>query len=245
MEGADGLISPDLLPYDNVIFRTGPDRPGQTVSEFLLRRKGGSLAFPYRAGTEHVQIHFSTSRDDSMATASTAAVLATVHDGRWAGDPRRRLIALGIQRPARPMVLGRPIELDGFAIDRFFVRTGDHRGGYRLPSEASADPNEAVVTGLTKSRQRPWLVLTVGMDRLAACSSLRYRKSDRNLTLVCDPLPAEELTAARSSLRQPPGSIGSASPSTSFPSSRVGRPAYQPLQRSQTDCTSVPPSTTW
>lgn len=188
VEGADGLISPDLLPYDNVIFRTGPDRPGQTVAEVLLSRNKGSLAFPYRAGAENVRIHFSTAREDSMATASAAALLAPVHDGRWAGEPRRRLIALGVERPARPMILERPIDLGGLAVDRFFVRTGDHRGDYRLPSDASNDPNEAIVTGLTKSRQRPWLVLTVGMDRLSSCSSLRYRKADRRLTLVCDGL---------------------------------------------------------
>jgi hypothetical protein len=186
VEGADGLISPDLLPYDNVIFRTGPDRAGQTVAEVLLSRKQGSLSFPYRAGNRTVPIYFSTSRDDSMATASAGALLAQLQGGRWAGDPRRHLIALGIGRPARPMVLERPIDLGGFAIARFFVRTGDHRGDYRLPTDVSADPGEVVVTGLTKSRQRAWLVLTVGMDRLSSCSSLRYRKADRRLTLICD-----------------------------------------------------------
>lgn len=188
VEGADGLISPDLLPYDNVIFRTGPDKPGQKVSEVLLSRREGSLTYPYRAGTGTVQVHFSTSRDESMATASAAALLAPLHGGRWAGDPRRRLIALGVERPARPMVLERPIDLGGLGIGRFFVRTGDHRGDYRLPSDPSADPSEVVVTGLTRSRQRPWLVLTVGMDRLSSCSSLRYNKADRRLTLVCDGL---------------------------------------------------------
>jgi hypothetical protein len=186
VEGADGLISPELLPFDNVIFRIGPERPGQTVAEIPLRLEQGSLDFPYRTGGRIVRIHFSTARDDSMATASAAALLAQPHAGRWVGAPRRHLIALDVERPVRPLILKRPIDLDGFAIARFFVRIGDHRGGYRLPGEASPDPSEIVVTGLTRSRQRAWLVLTVGLDRLSGCSSIRYRKADRHLILVCD-----------------------------------------------------------
>jgi hypothetical protein len=86
------------------------------------------------------------------------------------------------------MRLERPLDLSGFRVADLMVRVADHRGRYRLPGDAQQqDPDEIVVTGDVE-RQPARLFLTIGAERLSACSSLVYARASRTLTLRCLPL---------------------------------------------------------
>jgi hypothetical protein len=188
VSGADGTISPEDLPYDRVVFRLHPEAAGEVTSTVTLAfQRGTGLFMPITNGGQTIQVQFSTLQPLTLATASTGALLAASLDGSWSGEPRDALIEFGVSRPVRPMRLARPLAFADFALDGLNVRTGDHRGAYELPSDASADPDEIVVTG-NLSRQRARLTMTIGLDRLDRCSSLIYERPTRTLTMRCLPL---------------------------------------------------------
>lgn len=183
---ADGIISPAALPFDNVTLEWSTRSAGEPAVVLPMRYDHGrGLFFPYNAGGETIIVRLSTVQPLSMATASAAALIAAAHGGGWSGEPRREHIRFGVERPVRPMVLSRPVDLSGFAVGRFLVRTSDNRGGYRLPTDAPADPDEIVVTAKAKDKQPTNLHLTLGMDRLGACGSITYRKASQSLVMRC------------------------------------------------------------
>lgn len=187
VDGADGLISPHDLPYDRVIFRLRPEQAGEVETELRMAfSRGGGLAVPVAVGAQTVGVQFSTLQPASLATASAGAHLAAELGGAWDGDDREARIEFGVSRPVRPMRFARPLALGGFGVDRMLVRTRDHRGAFQLPSDGSEDPDEIVVTG-NVARQRARLFLTVGLDRLSACSSLTYERATKRLILRCAP----------------------------------------------------------
>lgn len=184
LAGVDGIISVANLPFDRVVLRLGPPREGETVLSLQLDYGHEiGLYFPYALGERTLPIQFSLWRQDNMSTAAAGALLANSHGGGWLGDYARRTINFGVDRPVRPMALGRPIDLHGLAVGQFLVRTGDYRGGYALPSD-SADPDEIVVTA-TGNYQSARLNLTLGSNQFARCSSLTYEGQSRRLTLSC------------------------------------------------------------
>jgi hypothetical protein len=186
IDGADGLIGPASLPFDRVTFALGPARPGETATVVPMRlapRLG--LTATLNAGDRPVAVQFALFAPDSLATAAAGALLAAAHDGAWTGAVRRQAIRFGVERPARPMRLARPAALAGFRFDRLVVRTSDNRGDLALPADPDADPGEILVTGA--SRQRAYYALTIGMDRLAQCSSLVWDNRGGTLTLNCLP----------------------------------------------------------
>ena len=190
VEGADGLISPHDLPYDNVTFRLRPEQPGEVTTSLVMDfSRSTGLHVPLAIGTARAFLQFSTLQPNTLATASFGALVAAERGGTWDGEPRDARIEFGVTRPVRPMQLATPLRLDSFAFDHLLVRTRDFRGDYQLPTDASEDPDEIVVTG-ERARQRARLYATVGLDRLSACSSLVYTRATRTLTMRCLPLEA-------------------------------------------------------
>ncbi|HZF94310.1 MAG TPA: hypothetical protein VEZ20_05480 [Allosphingosinicella sp.] len=196
VEGAEGIISPHELPYDNVVFRLRDPQPGEVETRLQMAfNRAGGLYAPLVLGDRTVFVEFSLLQPHSLATASAGALVAASHGGEWSGEARPALIKFGIERPIRPMRLARPLEIGGFALSALHVRTGDHRGNFQLPpdaapppsSEAGQDPDEIVVTGNVQ-RGRARLYTTIGLDRLSACSSLTYTQATKTLTLRCLPL---------------------------------------------------------
>jgi hypothetical protein len=186
--GADGVISPHDLPYDNVTFRLRPEAPGEVTTLLTMEfTRGAGLVFPMTVSGRPIAVQFSTRQALTLATASAGAVVAESQSGQWAGESREALIEFGVSRPVRPMRLARPLEIGTFRVSDIFVRTGDHRGDFQLPPDAAQDPDEIVVTGNIR-RQRARLFMTVGFDRLSSCSSLSYARATRQLTLRCLPL---------------------------------------------------------
>jgi len=185
IDGADGVISVALLPYDSVTFRLGAPRAGEgavTLALDYVTELG--LYYPYPLEGRALPVQFSLWKPASIGTAAAGALLAQGRAGAWAGDHDRRPISFGVLRPVRPMALGRPIDLGFARVGGFLVRTGDYRGGYALPAETDADPDEIVVTA-ARAMQAARLNLVLGADQFAACSSLRYARAGRSLTLSC------------------------------------------------------------
>lgn len=185
VEGADGLISPAALPYERVIFELGPEQPGEASSAYpMTYTREYGLLFAHRIGDQAIQFQFSTVKRRSMATAAAGAHIAQVHGGSWSGEPFEQLIEYGVRRPVRALALQQPLALDGFPLREFLVRTSDNLGNHDLPPEPSEDPREIVVTGV-RNRQDAVYMLTIGLDRLSACSRLIYTGPEHRLELRC------------------------------------------------------------
>ncbi len=187
-EGADGLISPSVIPENRVTLKLGPAMQGERtivldVDHSMIRGFRHKLA----VGDESLWITFAPERPMSVATAASGAHLAETNDGHWTGPPEKVRVELGIDRPGRPMELRRPLDIGGLASRSFMVRTADYRGSFQLPPEEDADPDEIVVTGKT-SKGRAQLWLTLGRDTLGRCSSITHDKRRETLTLRCLPL---------------------------------------------------------
>jgi hypothetical protein len=184
IDGADGVISPALLPYDGITFRIGPARPGEAAVPLALDFVTElGLYFPYPLEGRALPVQFSLWKPASIGTAAAGALLARGRSGVWAGEPDRRPVSFGILRPVRPMRIGQPLDLGFARVGAFLVRTGDYRGGYALPTD-DGDPDEIVVTA-ARAAQAARLNLVLGADQFAACSSLRYERAGRRLTLSC------------------------------------------------------------
>jgi hypothetical protein len=184
--GADGTISPELLPYDIIVFELAPPRPGEVESQVALDYAPGiGLVHLYPAGEKRIQVGFTLADARSQSTAAAGALLASLHGGDWTGPAREEPVRFGVRRPVRPFGLAAPVRFGAYEIRYFLVRTADFRGSYQLPSDR-ADPDEIVVTAATKGKQRARLHLQIGADALASCSSLTYAKAPRRLTLRCN-----------------------------------------------------------
>ena len=188
VDDVDGIVSPHLLPYDSVVFRLREERPGEVTTILAMRfDRSAGLYVPLSLGGRGLAVQFSTLQAHSLASASAGAHIASLQGGEWTGGSRDVPVRFRVVRPVRPMRLERPLDLSGFRVADLMVRVADHRGRYRLPADAQQDPDEIVVTGNVE-RQPPRLFLTIGADRLSACSSLVYARAARTLTLRCLPV---------------------------------------------------------
>jgi hypothetical protein len=185
IDDADGLISPAALPYERVTFELGAEQRGEVVSTFAMTYSTEyGLLFPLRVGKQAIQFQFSTVKPRSMATAAAGARIAEDYGGAWSGGPFEQLIEYGVRRPVRPLGLQTPLALEGLALPGFLVRTSDNLGNHNLPSDTSANPREIVVTGV-RSRGAAVYMVTIGLDRLSACSRMIYEGPQHRLVLHC------------------------------------------------------------
>ena len=187
VDGADGLIGPADMPYDKVTFALRPASANDAI--FILPMefdRSFGLYYPLRLAEQTLRIQFSTLKPHTLATAAAGAHIASLYGGAWSGSARQRHIEFGVERPARPMWLQRPLEIEGLRLRHFLIRTADNRGNLDLPPEPDADPDEIVVTGERGGRrQRARFDVTLGLDRLADCSRLTWDNISRQLTLHC------------------------------------------------------------
>lgn len=181
--GADGIISPAALPYDTVTLRLRPrgaeDREIRVPVEF---RPLSGLFHTLSLGETRIPVKFSLSDRASIVTAAAGSVIADANRGRWTGEARRYHVTPGVMRPARPMRLDAPLAIRSLDVRDLMVRTADHRGNFDLPAD-STDPDEILVTA--RSGQAPRFHMIVGLDRLASCSSISYRRAARQMVLTC------------------------------------------------------------
>ena len=105
------------------------------------------------------------------------------------GETRERVrLATGIERPARPMRLARPLSVDGLTLANLLVRTRDFGGATSLPGLAEPDeeasPDEVVVTARADASPAVYYIM-LGADALAPCSSITFDNLHRRVELSC------------------------------------------------------------
>lgn len=184
VEGADGAIGPDLLPYATILWRNAqaPVDTGTIVLPLQLEDRTGLLT-PAPALGPDMTLRFSLETDTSSGTAAAGAILAQRYDGHFAGPSRPLPVLFGVTRPARPIAFGRAPVIAGFRFPDLLVRTADFRGDNALPTE---DVDEADILVARRERPQgaePWV--TIGRDRLSRCAEIVYSAAPRSLTLRC------------------------------------------------------------
>jgi hypothetical protein len=185
VDDADGVIGIAHLPHDQVTMQVRPAAAGDAsfVYDVEIDNLLG-LLHDYQIGGKKIVTRFSLHEPHTQASASAGAVFAEQRGGTWAGEAMPRPIVFGVLRPTRPMAFATPISVNGMIFDRLLIRTSDYRGGYLLPTDPPADPNEIVVTG-NKARGKAHLRLTISEDRLSSCASISYAKKEGRLVLIC------------------------------------------------------------
>ena len=180
--GADGVITPDQLPYATVRWRNAA-APAPTASQVLLLDTSENTGLSAATDADKVRVRFALGAPETIGTAAAGAELARLWGGRWSGPERRVTLIFGITRPARPMAFARPGLIGGFPFDQLLVRLSDFAGDEKLP----ADPVPAgeVVVAHHLERQRAWPAVTIGKDRLSRCAEIVYSAMPRSLTLHC------------------------------------------------------------
>ncbi|HZF93317.1 MAG TPA: hypothetical protein VEZ20_00435 [Allosphingosinicella sp.] len=186
-EGADGLVSIDALPFDEVTVERRPAAAGERDISFATRvdDKHG-LYLPVEVGNRRIAARLSFFRLRTTAPAAAAAVIAQRHGGAIETAPGgTEEVTLGVFRPVYLLELQRPFAVGALAVPRIMVRTADFRGGHRLVRRDGAEAGEAIVVTGERRSQESLYRITIGLDVLDRCSAATYRRLARTLTLRC------------------------------------------------------------
>lgn len=187
---ADLLAGPHALPSPVVRFELRPPQPGEvSFTVPMAHRNSWWLATtPQRFGSKTVQFAFAPQFADTVASAAAGAVMVRDLGGAFTGPARPTLISYGVERPARPVRLARPLRFGPIAIADILVRTADYGSAANIADAGPVDPSEdggdLVVEGRRKGGA-PAYVVYVGAAALAGCSSITYDKPAQTISLSC------------------------------------------------------------
>lgn len=190
--GADGEVGPAGLPEPVIRFVLRPAQSGERVTTMKL--EGGGLVGGWLAslatmplGKRELLVRFAPDQPYSFVSAGAGATIAALHGGTVEPGPDAVLVALGVTRPARRLVLATPFQVGPVAVRRLKVRSVDfgNASGIREAGAPEDDPDETVtVTGKAKKknyRDR----LTLAADALGGCSSITFDKPKKEVRLSC------------------------------------------------------------
>jgi hypothetical protein len=187
--GGDALAGPWALVHPVVRFRLRDAAPDDTATSFPLdARNRFWLATTTRAiRHQDILFAFAPQFDRTVASAAAGTDIARAYGGRFDGPVERVHISHGILRPARPMMVDRPILLGPLRIDRLLVRTADYGsvGGIAAPPEAPQTGD--VVVKRRRQPARPSYFVYLGRDVLDGCASILFDKPARRIDLSCRP----------------------------------------------------------
>lgn len=186
--GADGTITPHLLPFENVTLQLRPTSGAERESTLATKfHDNHGIHVPVRIGRYRIAARFAPDRPRTTAPAAAAAVLGLSHNGFLEENGSTEEIDAGIRRPVWPLRLEQPLRIGQFEISVLMARTSDWRGDHHLPpTQASADARELVVTGERPSQDALYRI-TIGQDVLHRCSSVTYSRPAARLTFRCRP----------------------------------------------------------
>lgn len=186
VSGADGTITPHLLPFDRVTLQRRPQSaPEQDLVFSSKLHDNHGIHVPVRVGEKRVAVRMSLSRANTSAPAAAAAIIARKHGGVVSEARILEEIAFGVKRPARILRLQQPFQVGGLTIPALLARTADFRGKHKLArAQAPMPEGEILVTGKTHS-QPPLYRVTLGLDVLGRCSSATYTRGTGELRLRC------------------------------------------------------------
>lgn len=183
---ADGVVSPALLPFEIVSLSYGPSvAPARRLRFGASFDRETGIHVSQMVGKHRVRFRFDPS-DETVATTAATAVLAEAQGGTWGGARRPICLTMGVERPARPMVLERPLAVGELKVDRLLARLFDWAGKHRLPTQLNpaAAPDEILVVARSAT-QRPIYRVTLGQPTLKGCFEAAYQPLSHELTFTC------------------------------------------------------------
>ncbi len=180
---AEGRMGPGMMPQAVVTYRLRAPAPDERMITLPLVDQGrAGLLTETVINGEPIRVIFTFDRDETMATASTGALLAAAHEGRMVGDAYDTRLELGFDRPVRRMEFAAPVQIGGLALRDVVVRTLDTGSIAGIPDDQQ-DPSEIVV--MASGKKKPVHGIYVGKASLAGCSSLTFDKPNREIRLSC------------------------------------------------------------
>ena len=183
----DGTVGPAGLPEDRVRFVLRATAAGERTIALPMEKSGilfGSWSFLRGVITvdgERIAVRLDPNHPRSLATAAAGAAIARAQGGTLTPRTGRQEVLFGVERPYRVMTLARPLAVGPVALTAIGVRVTDGAGANTIPQEGD-DPSEVVVRG--KGKKSP-MVLSLGADALARCSSIVFDKPARAIRLSC------------------------------------------------------------
>jgi hypothetical protein len=182
--GHEGAIGAAELPWSVVRFGRGD---GAGEQRFPAENDGQSgLSVPWRVGKAMVHIVLAPDAPETLATASAASILADAYGGHFEGQARQAVVAFGITRQVRDMVLNKAAAPLGLRLDRVAVRLADFEGSGKLPQE-KADGG-ILVRHAPPAPQHGWPAIILGRDLLGRCPVISVYRDGAAIGLVCKPV---------------------------------------------------------
>ncbi len=181
--GHEGAIGAAELPWSVVRFGEGSGAGEQRYPAENDDESG--LSIPWRVGKSTVHIVLAPDAPETLATASAAAIIAGTYGGHFEGQARQAVIAFGVNRQVRDMVLSRAATPLGLRLDRVAVRLADFEGTGKLPQERAG--GGILVRHAPPAPQHGWPALTIGRDLLGRCPVISVYRDEAAIGLVCKP----------------------------------------------------------
>lgn len=177
----DGIAAPASLTYKKVRLILRPAQAGESEVKIPLSKDGHAMLI--QIGNHNVRAGFNMLRDESLATADTGLLLATLQRGSFTDTQTKAVIRMDVERPVRMMLLDNPLKIDRLSLGKVFVRIRDFGDASAIPEGELVDDDEIVVTG--KSKKKPNHRLNLGRDFLKTCSTITYDFPARMVRLSC------------------------------------------------------------
>ena len=181
--GYAGLLGPLAIPHPVVTMRLRPPMQGEQVITRGLSTLGYLGAGVVLRLKPLTVVQFDPYSPTTVANAMMANELAGSQRGHFVGEVHSRMIALGVSRPVRTLQFETPLTFGPLRINRTEVRMLDTGSTNAIP-DAVPDPDEIIVTALSKSDKRLRYII-LGADALRNCSSITFDKARRQVRLSC------------------------------------------------------------
>lgn len=187
--GSVGQVGPFGVPATLVVFRLRGAQPGERRFTLPLDEEANGWGIAstslFFAG-QQVRFAFAPHFATSVASAAAGGVIARAQGGRYTGPPQPVLINHGVDRPARPVGLDRPLVLGPVMLASLLVRTLDYGAPQGISDQIDGEggPADILVTART-DRQAPQYIVYIGADALDHCSSISFDKVTMTVSLSC------------------------------------------------------------
>lgn len=178
---AAGTIAPSELPYAVVRFQLREAVAGEKLYVLPLLNEGKNAQL--MVGDDSVAVGFNLLRNETLVTASTGVLIADAYNGLFSGDGGTTMVRYGIERPTRPLKLGKAIDIGGLPLDQMLVRVSDFGDASQIADSIDVDQDEIVVTAASK--KKPRYLMTLGRDFLVRCSALTFDAKAKQVQMSC------------------------------------------------------------
>lgn len=186
-----GQIGPFAVPATIVHFRLRPVQLGERSYTVPLDPEDngwGIASTSLELGQARLRFAIAPHLSVTVASAAAGGAMARAQGGRFTGPPQPVPISHGVNRPARPVLLDRPLAIGPLMVRTLLVRTLDYGAAIGIADERdeSDSPADILVTGRT-DRQAPNYIVYLAADVLGGCSSVTFDKAAMTITLSCLP----------------------------------------------------------